>query len=113
MSAEVRELLAIAASTGVGGVNTQPYFVQTTAAGLAFVRLDRIEYQRGYATGFWSIVVQLPTDRAAAEKYLEQWVPEMVESLSAEMHVLTVTPQDIDFGSGAIPCAVISGHREE
>lgn len=116
MSEAVRNALAQGAST-VEGITGQPYFVQTTGAGVALVRYDGTEYVHSFGARFgtprWSVVLLLPNDPAAGEKYLEAKVPPLLDALAPVLAVKSVTPQYIDFGSGAVPCAVISGNREE
>lgn len=113
MSAVVRQALAAAAST-VPGVSCSPYFTTSLKAGDAMVRLDRIAYPNkfgGVAT--WQVLVLLPQDTAAAEKYLEAKVGALIEALGAELTVNTVTPQQLALENGAkVPCVVIEGTRE-
>ena len=113
MSATVRAKLAAAAST-VDGVTGQPYFVQTSAPGVALVRLDRIEYPNRFGgVAYWSVVLTLPQDFNAGEHYFEDVVPKLRDALAPHLAVETIRPQLIDFGAGTLPCAVITGHREE
>lgn len=113
MSDAVRQALAAAAST-VEGVTGHPYYVQTTQPGSVLVRLNRTEYPNRFGgVAFWDLYVLGPQDQAAAETHFEALVPQIREALAAELAVTTVTYQRTDFGEGAIPTAVISGHREE
>lgn len=113
MSAAIRTVLAAAANT-VPGITGQPYFVQTTAPGVALVRLGRIEYPNPFGgVSFWDVVLTLPQDLATSEHYFEKKVPALRDALAEVLVVKTITPTLIDFGAGTVPCAVISGHREE
>lgn len=113
MNANVRTQLAEAANT-VYEVNAQPYFVQTTKPGATLIRLNRVEYPNPFGgVAFWDVVVVLPQDLAAAERYVEQVVPQVRDALLEVMFVDVITPQLMDFGAGSVPCAVITGHREE
>jgi hypothetical protein len=114
MSAAVRQEIAEAAST-VAGVTCTPYYVQTTSAGAAYVRLDRIEYPNPFGgVAYWNVVLLLPQDIAASEKYLEEKVPLIREAIEEHLFVTSVTPQQLQLGSGpTLPCAFINGHREE
>lgn len=112
MSAEVREKIAAAAST-VEGVRCSEYFRQTTKPGDALVRLDRLNRDE---TGFgymavWQVVVMLPQDLAAAEKWLDEHTDFLITAISEELVVTTVTPQQLALDTGLVPCVVIEGAR--
>lgn len=114
MSAAVRQLLADAANT-ITGVNVAPYFRQSTKTGDGMVRLDRMT-RASNGFGFvnsWQVIVCLPQDLAAAEKYLEQNVSALVEALGEVMVVASVTPQQLALDTGLVPCVFIEGHREQ
>jgi hypothetical protein len=111
MSAASRTAIAAAANS-VSGIHCNPYFVQTTKAGDAMVRLQQITYPNvfgGVAT--WQVLVLLPQDIATAERYLEEKVPALVEALGTEMTVTTVQPQQLALETGSVPCVVIEGTR--
>lgn len=114
MSAEVRQLLADAASS-VDGIKVSPYFRQGTRAGDGMVRLDRTVRAAnnfGYINT-WQVIVMLPQDLAAAEKYLEQHASALVEALGEVMVVASVTPQQLALDTGLVPCVFIEGNREQ
>lgn len=113
MSAEVRALLADAANT-VEGINCTPYFRQTTKPGSAMVRKDRVNYpDRFGGLVTWQVVVMLPQDLAAAEKFLDEKVPLLVDALWSEMRVTDAIPQQLALDTGAVPIVLIQGSREE
>ncbi|GAB3663483.1 hypothetical protein GCM10027596_26710 [Nocardioides korecus] len=110
----VRDELAAAAST-VDGVTATPFYRQTTEAGSAFIRLDRIDYpDRFGGVRTWNVVVVLPQDLAEAEQYLEAKLPGLLEALEPHMTVREVVPQRLSITDvGALPCVFINGSREE
>jgi len=112
-NADVRQVLAAAAST-VEGLVGLPNFVVATNPGNVMVRYDRTEYPNRFGgVVHWSLVLVLPQDLSASEQYLEAKGPALREAVAAELVVTTITPQLIDFGAGSVPCAVFTGHREE
>ena len=113
MSALVRQALADAANT-VEGITVAPYFKQTTKPGSGMVRRDRTEYPTpfgGLVT--WQVLVFLPQDLAAAEKYLDEKGPQLAQALSPQMSVSAVEAQQLALDTGAVPIALIQGTREE
>lgn len=113
MSAASRQALASAAST-VADCKGHAKYVQSTAPGTVLVRLNRTEYPNRFGgIDFWDLYLIGPQDQAAAETYFEGKVPALRAALAAELAVTSVTYQRTDFGEGAVPTAVISGHREE
>lgn len=113
MSAETRQALSEAAST-VEGVSVSPYFRQVTKPGSGMVRRDSTDYPNTFGGVItWQVLVFLPQDMAAAEKFVDEKVPALVAALSPEMRVTTVTPQQLALDSGAVPIVLISGQREE
>lgn len=109
----VREDLAAAAST-VDGISCAPFYRQTTKPGDAMVRLARIEYPNvlgGMVT--WQVVVLMPADFAAAEKFLDDKLPALVDALSAYMIVNSATPAQLQLENGTVPAVFIEGQREE
>lgn len=113
MSDAVRQELAAAVST-VTDVKGHAYFVQTTQPGNVLVRLNRTEYPNRFGgVAFWDLYVMGPQDQAASETYFEGVIPLIRAALEPVMAVTAVNYQRTDFGEGAVPTAVISGHREE
>ena len=110
----VREAIADAAST-VPGITATPYFVPSTNPGTAYVRLDHVEYPNRFGgVAFWDLVVILPQDYAAAERYVEEKVPAIREAIQEHLAIDRVTPQQLQIsGVGTLPAVFINGHREE
>ena len=113
MSAAVRQAIAEAATT-VDGINVTPYFRQTTKAGEGMVRHDRTAYPNRFGgVVTWQVLVLLPQDIAAAEKYLEDKAPALLEAVSDHLVITSMAPQQLALDTGQVPCVVIEGHREE
>lgn len=110
----VREELATAAGT-VPGVTAHPYFVQSTAAGTVWIRLERIDYPNPFGGVVrWNVVLVLPQDQAQAERELERLAPLLRTALEPHLAIDSVEPQRLDLqGIGIVPVAFINGHREE
>lgn len=114
MSAEVRNAISAAASS-VSGVNCTPYFRQSTKTGDAMVRFDRMNRDDS-GFGFmvvWQVVLMLPQDVAAAEKYLEEKTPALIAALSEELVITSVTPQQLALDTGYVPCVFFEGNRPD
>lgn len=108
----IRSLIAAAASS-VPGISVTPYFRQTTKPGDGMVRLERMNRDTsgfGYMAT-WQVVVVLPQDLASAEKYLDEKVPALLEAISEELVVTTVTPQQLALDTGLVPVVFIEGNR--
>ena len=108
-----REDIASAAST-VEGIKAHPYYVQGTAPGHTYVRLERIEYPNPFGgVARFNVVVVLPQDLAQAEQFLEAKVPMLREAVAEHLVITSVVPQRLEItGVGIVPCAFINGHRE-
>ena len=113
MSAQVRAELAAAASS-VEVIRCRPYYTQDTRVGAAFVRLDRVEFPNRFGgVAHWVVVVVLDQDLAAAEKFIEDQLPALVEALQPVLVVTSALPQRMEFpDAGVLPCVFINGHRE-
>lgn len=108
-----RQELADAASL-VDGITCSPYFRQTTKPGDAMVRLDHTDYPNVYGgLVTWQIVVMLPQDYAAAEKFMEAAVPALVAALGPHMIVRRTTPGQLALDTGTVPVVFIEGQRED
>lgn len=112
MSALVRNLIANAVSA-VDGVNVSPYFRQTTKAGEGMVRLDRqARDDSRFYLNTWQVLIILPQDIAAAEKYLDAKTVPLREAAREQLTVLSITPQELVLDTGKVPVVVIEGVRE-
>lgn len=105
--------LATAAST-VEGITAHPSYVQGTDPGLTFVRLERIDYPNPFGgVAHWNVVVVLPQDIAAAERFVEDHLEPLRLALEPYLAITSAVPQRIEFpGVGVVPCVFINGHRE-
>lgn len=114
MSTEIRTSISEAVNT-VEGVTCHPYYTEATAPGSCHLQLDRIEYPNPFGgVAHWRVVVLLVAeDWAASDKYLEETVPLIKAAVDEHLAVTSVTKEQLNIsGVGAIPCAVINGHRE-
>lgn len=112
-AAEVRAALAAAAST-VDGINCSAYYRQSTKAGDAMVRRNGTNYPNslgGVIT--WQVLINMPTDLAAAQRFLDDVVPLVVAALEDVLQIRSVTPQQLQYETGLVPGAVIEGLRAE
>ncbi len=114
MSETVRTAIASAAST-VEGITCHPYYVQSPEPGSASIRLDRIDYPNVFGgVCHWNVVVILPQEQAAAEKYIDTKVPLIRSAIEEHIVITQVQPQRLDIpGVGILPCVFINGHREQ
>lgn len=113
MSAEIREAIAAAAST-VEGVNVSPWYRQSVKAGDGCVRYDRTNYPDpfgGLVT--WQVVITLPSDLAAAEKWIAAHGSDLRTAVSEELMVRSMTAVQLAIDSGTVPSIVIEGQRAE
>lgn len=113
MTAQIRADLAAAAST-VEGLQGHAYFLQTTEPGNVLIRLERVEFPNPFGgVGHFNVVLILPQDQAAAEKYIEEHVPGLIEAVEPHIVVTSYVPQQLEIkGLGILPTVFINGHRE-
>lgn len=113
MSKAVRE--AIAGAVGaVEGITCSAYYRQNTTTGAASVRYGETTYPNrfgGLVT--WEVVVPLPQDAAAAEKFIDEKSPALREALAPVLIVRRVYPARATFDSAVTNVLVIEGQREE
>lgn len=109
-----REEIAAAANT-VAAVTAKAFYRQTTKPGDAWVRRDRTEYPNkfgGLVT--WQVLVIIPQNLAAAEKWIEDNQLALVTALREELIVRSARPADLVIDAGApVPVLIIEGQREE
>ncbi len=112
MSAEVRTLIANAASAVVG-VNCTPYYRQSTKPGDAMVRLERmVRDSSGFAyMATWQVVVILHQDLATAEKWIDSHTEALTEAVSEVLVITSLTPQQLALDTGTVPVLFIEGNR--
>lgn len=113
MSAAVRQAIAAAANT-VEGITCSEYYWQTAKAGAAMVRFENTDYTVPFGgVSTWAVWVLVPTNIAAAEKWIDTWVPALVAALDKTVISVTrATPQMFVFESGQVPGVSIEGTRE-
>lgn len=113
MTLAVREEIAAAVNT-VDAITCTPHFRQTTKAGDAMVRLDRTEYpDRFDGLVTWQVVVILPQDVAAAEKWIDANHSELVTAVREALIVRRTFPAELALDTGKVPALFIEGQREE
>jgi hypothetical protein len=109
----VRAELAAAASS-VEGLDVVEYYRQSLRPGTGFVRLaEKTAADNGFGyVDTWDVVVVLPQDLVAAEKFLEYCQAPLLAALEAVMFVKTLTPTQIIFDAQSVPGVVVTGARE-
>lgn len=102
------------ALNAVEGIRAHAYYEQGTRAGLAYVRLERIEYPNPFGgVARWSVVVILPQDLAKAERFVEDNLPALHEAVDPHLAITSAELQRINFdSSGVLLALIITGHRE-
>lgn len=105
--------IATAAGT-VEGITGHEYVVGATDPGTVYPRLERIEYPNAFGgVAHWNVVLVLPQDYAAAERYVEDKLPALKAALDPHLVITTVALQRLQLdGIGTLPVAFINGHRE-
>lgn len=98
----------------VDGITCSPFYVPSTKAGTAFVRRDRTDYPDPFGgIDHWTVVVVLPGDMGAADRFLEEIQEPVRVALSEELVVTSAVPQLMQFPDvGALPVVIFNGHRE-
>lgn len=109
----VREEIAKAATVD-GLTKVSPYYRQSTKAGDGFVQL--LELNRGdNGFGFmatWQVVIFVPQDVEAAEKWMENHLQTLIDALEDELIVTNAGPDTALLPSGATNTITITGARE-
>ena len=111
-SAEVRTELA-AAATVAGVTNVTTHLRQVTKAGEGCIRLDRIDRSDnrfGYMAT-WQVLIFLPQDVAAAEKWMDDNLTTLVDAVSEALIVTSAAPMQVPLDAGTVPALVIEGAR--
>lgn len=113
---EVREALADAANA-VADVSASPRFRTFLEPGDASVRLAGVaRSENGFGwVATWQLWVLLPQDLGDAENYMDDRAMALAAALDSPelLTVTSVTGQQLNVGSGPLPCLVIEGHREQ
>ena len=118
MSAEtVRQEIADAVST-IDGITCFPYY-KDGKHGTAYVEFLRTEYPpiHGVLGGedYWGVVVILPDDLAAAQRFIDTHRGPLFQTLSRNVLIVTQTRPEIIAipDNPSIKTMVIEGHRAE
>lgn len=115
MSAAVRQAI-VDALAPISGVKGYPYFRPTVTPGDAVVRLDRTDYPQPSDWGglqTWQVLVILPVELEAAERWVDDKRPALVAALADVMQVVSAVPTELRLPEGlAVPCLIIEGKRE-
>jgi len=111
---EDREAIAAAAST-VEGIACSAHYRQSLTAGTASVRLaasNRASNGFGFVHT-WQVWIALTQDVAAAERWMDAHLSELVTALDPELLVTSVTPSELVLaGGGSINGLIVEGARE-
>lgn len=111
-----RDEIAAAVNT-VDGLNCSTYARQTPKTGDAWVSIGSVNAADngwGYVTT-WEVRVACPqASRAEVERYAERLLPALLPALDDELTVTQVTFTEVaaDLGGSALPCLLVTGHRE-
>lgn len=116
----VREELAAAAST-VDGIEISPEYRQLSKPGQGWIELLRTEYPpiHGVLGGedYWGVFVLMPSDVAAAQRFMDEKRTELVRALMPPtgvrwLIVTQVRPEIISVPDNpGIKTMVVEGHR--
>lgn len=115
MSAAVRQAIADAANTHLGEKHVTPYYRQTTTAGWGWVSMAPSTRD---ATGFgfmdaWEIRIVLPQEIAKAERWIDEHRDALVEAISEEVVVTTITPAVLNLDQKTtVNALIIEGVRD-
>lgn len=109
----VRDDIATAA-TIADLTNVSPYYRQSSRPGDGSVRLDAVSRDD---SGFgriatWQVIVFLPQDQAAAEKWMDDHLTQLLDAIATELIVTSATPAQIPLDTGMTSALVIEGARE-
>ena len=110
-----RELLAEAASA-LEGIQVEPYYKVVTGPGRGWVEHLRTEFFGKKILGgwqYWGVVVCVPTDMPAAQKWVDEHMADLCNALWPLMDLTQVRTEEISQTDGQIIKAmVIEGRRE-
>lgn len=113
-----REDIAAAAST-VTGIDVSPYYRAVSGAGQGYVEWLRTEWPNKLGgEAYWGVVIGLPTDLAAAQRWIDLNQRTIVTALGPrgenELTVTQVRPEIVlSQDNQAQRVLVIEGHRED
>lgn len=111
----VREILAEAASA-LAGIEVEPYYKAVSGPGRGWVERTRTEFPGARINGawrYWGVVVCLPSDTAAAQRFVDEHEDALSNALWPVMDLIQVRNEEIPQTDGQIIKAmVIEGRRE-
>lgn len=109
-----REAIAAAITTAIPGVKVTAYGDQFGKIGSGYVELMRTEYPNKFGgEDYWEVLVLVPQDTAAAQKWMDEHRAAYVAAVSPAMVVTQVRPETVPQNdSQAVKVMVIAGHRE-
>lgn len=111
----VREILAAAVSA-LEGIQVEPYYRAVSGPGRGWIEHIRTEFPGSQIHGawqHWGVVVCVPTDMAAAQKYVDDHLVALSNALWPLMDLTQVRNEEISQTDGQIIKAmVIEGRRE-
>lgn len=103
------------ALSAVDGLTVTPYFSQNAKPGQGHVRLAQKTPDSRFPKDFvdtWQVLLPLSQDVASAEQFWESIQSAVLEALDPVMYVTQVEFADLQFDTGSVPGAVITGTRE-
>ena len=108
-----REDIAEAANV-VDGIEIHPYFEAVSTPGMGWIELLRTDYPNTLGgEDYWGVVVVLPSDTAAAQRYMDEFRRTLWDALGEAMVVTQIRPEQIPMPDNTIiKSMVIEGHRE-
>lgn len=108
-----REDIAAAANV-LDGIEIAPYYELVSTPGQGWVELLRTDYPNTLGgEDYWGVVVVLPTELKAAQRFMDQYRHQLWNALGEAMVVTQTRPEQIaQPDNPIIKCMVIEGHRE-
>lgn len=109
-----REQIA-AAANAVDGIEITPYYELVSTPGQGWVERLRTEYPNKFGgEDYWGIVVVLPQELKAAQLWVDEMQPRIVNALQGSTILVSAArPQFIPVPDNqSIRALVIEGHRE-
>lgn len=110
---EIREVIAAVASK-VGGVTCEAYYKPNQKPGWGYVELLRTGYPNVLGgEDYWGVVITLPNDGAAAQKWQDDHQELLVVALMDELEVTEARGEThVQTDNPAVKVLVVEGHRE-
>lgn len=108
-----REQIAAAANV-VDGIEITPYYELVSTPGQGYVERTRTEFPNTFGgEDYWGVVVCVPGDLPAAQRWIDENQARIVAALGAVMVVTLAQPQLVLMQDNqSIRTLVVEGHRE-